>query len=70
MGLRMPSYVVAPVLILLGLVSLYLFLFYAGDILPGSNWTTIRDNLLPFYPYLAVLVMALYSFLAVMGRQR
>lgn len=46
-----------PMLVLMGMVGIYLFLLWGGGILPGSNWTTVRDALLNFWGWLTVLAV-------------
>lgn len=62
---RIPSHVIAPVLILLGLLAVYLFLNISGDLLPGSNWATINEDLIAMWPFFIALIFGLYVFVKV-----
>ena len=46
---------IRPMLIAMGLLAVYLFFLWGSSIIPGSNWPTIRDNLLEFWPWIIVL---------------
>lgn len=48
-----------PTLIIFAMIGVYTFFYYAGGVLPGTNWDTIRDGILQFLPWLIPLVGAM-----------
>jgi hypothetical protein len=50
--------------IVLALVSVYIFLYYAGSSLPGgaATWNGINADLLPLWPYFMALAFGLLVF--------
>ena len=46
-----------PMVAIMGLVSIWIFLELGAHMLPGSNWTTIKDSLVEFFPWLVALIM-------------
>ena len=67
--MRMPSDILAPALIILGLFSVWIFLTMSATILPGDNWNTIAEDILPLIALFSTLVIGLYTVIKITGRK-
>jgi len=62
--------VAGPILIIMGLLTVWLFFNYAGTSLPGSEWSEVSANILTLWPYFVVFGIGVAVVFTVGGNKR